>query len=121
MSRQLELVGADQVTMTEAGENYEAARHAREDFRNKSLGSNPMAWGEKAAVTDLRILLAAKVDEVDFLEPGWKRIKKDCHFPTFTTARPSPTPGCCALRTLWHAGRQTPTDFHHTNIGQRTA
>lgn len=47
VSRQLELVGADPVTMTEAGENYEAARHAREDFRNKSVGSKPYGLGRK--------------------------------------------------------------------------
>ena len=47
VSRQLELVGADQVAMTEAGENYEAARHAREDFRNKSMGSKPHGIGRK--------------------------------------------------------------------------
>ena len=47
VSRQLELVGADPVAMTEAGENYEAARRAREDFRNKSLGSRPHGIGRK--------------------------------------------------------------------------
>ena len=47
VSRQLELVGADQVAIAEAGENYEAARHAREDFRNKSLGSKPHGMGRK--------------------------------------------------------------------------
>ena len=33
--------------MTEAGENYEAARHAREDFQNKSMGSRPHGLGRK--------------------------------------------------------------------------
>ena len=47
VSRQLELVGADQVAIAEAGENYEAARHAREDFRNKSMGSRPHGMGRK--------------------------------------------------------------------------
>ena len=47
VSRQLELVGADQVAMAEAGENYEAAKHAREDFRNKSMGSKPHGMGRK--------------------------------------------------------------------------
>ena len=47
VSRQLELVGADPVAMAEAGENYEAAKHAREDFRNKSMGSKPRGMGRK--------------------------------------------------------------------------
>ena len=47
VSRQLELVGADQVTMAEAGESYEAAKHAREDLRNKSMGSRPYGTSRK--------------------------------------------------------------------------
>ena len=46
VSRQLEL-GADPVAMTEAGESYEAARHAREDFRNKTVGPKPYGMGRK--------------------------------------------------------------------------
>lgn len=37
--------------------------------------------------------LKAALDAKDFLEPGWKRIDESGRFPTFTTARPSPTPG----------------------------
>ena len=37
--------------------------------------------------------LKAVLDTKDFLEPGWKRVEGNGHFPTFTTARPSPTPG----------------------------
>ena len=39
------------------------------------------------------IHLSAKVNDADFLEPGWSRVKDDGHFPTFTTSRPSETPG----------------------------
>ena len=40
-----------------------------------------------------KVLLEAKVDERDFLEPGWQRTRPETPFPTFTTARPSATPG----------------------------
>ena len=38
------------------------------------------------------IHLEAKIDERDFLEPGW-RLNSPGRFPTFTTSRPSETPG----------------------------
>lgn len=37
--------------------------------------------------------LRGQVDPCDFLEPGWKRVESLGKFPTFTTARPSLTPG----------------------------
>ena len=40
-----------------------------------------------------RVELAATIDEQDFLEAGWHRVRADSPFPTFTTARPSPQPG----------------------------
>ena len=33
------------------------------------------------------------VDEHDFLEAGWQRVRPDASFPTFTAARPSAVPG----------------------------
>ena len=40
-----------------------------------------------------KVVLEAKVDERDFLEPGWQRTRPETPFPTFTTARPSAAPG----------------------------
>ena len=37
--------------------------------------------------------LVATLNDKDFLEPGWRRVEEHGRFPTFTTARPSPTPG----------------------------
>ena len=39
------------------------------------------------------IQLHGQVDDADYLEPGWRRVKPSGSFPTFTTARPSDTPG----------------------------
>ena len=39
------------------------------------------------------VVLSAHLDPSDFLEPGWKQVETEGKFPTFTTARPSLTPG----------------------------
>ena len=38
-------------------------------------------------------MLEVSVDERDFLESGWQRVRPDAPFPTFTTSRPSAVPG----------------------------
>ena len=40
-----------------------------------------------------RVELEASLDEQDFLEPGWHRVRSEGSLPTFTTSRPSPVPG----------------------------
>ena len=48
VSRQLELVNAEQVRIAEPAEQVEAARSARDEFRNRSIGNRPhgMATGD---------------------------------------------------------------------------
>ena len=41
VSRQLELVNAEQVRIAEPAEQVEAARSARDEFRNRSIGNRP--------------------------------------------------------------------------------
>ena len=40
-----------------------------------------------------RVTLQAPLDPKDYLEPGWELQREDQRLPTFTTARPSATPG----------------------------
>ena len=40
-----------------------------------------------------KVVLEVTVDERDFLEGGWQRVRPGAPFPTFTTARPSAVPG----------------------------
>ena len=40
-----------------------------------------------------RVQLQVEIQEKDFLEPGWRRCEPTQVLPTFTTSRPSPTPG----------------------------
>ena len=48
VSRQLELVNSERVRMAEPAEQMEAARSARDDFRNRTVGSRPHGLGQKA-------------------------------------------------------------------------
>ena len=48
VSRQLELVNAERVRMAEPAEQMEAARSARDEFRNRSVGSRPYGLGQRA-------------------------------------------------------------------------
>ena len=47
VSRQLELVNSERVRMAEPAEQMEAARSARDDFRNRTVGSRPHGLGQK--------------------------------------------------------------------------
>ena len=47
VSRQLELVNAERVRMAEPAEQMEAARSARDEFRNRSIGSRPHGLGQR--------------------------------------------------------------------------
>ena len=40
-----------------------------------------------------KVELEVAIDERDFLESGWQRVRPNAPFPTFTTARPSAIPG----------------------------
>ena len=40
-----------------------------------------------------KVCLKAKVEEKDYLEPGWRRVSPSQTLPTFTTSRPSQVPG----------------------------
>ena len=46
------------------------------------------AFGQHHTVT-----LTARLDPMDYLEPGWKLQHENQRLPTFTTSRPSPQPG----------------------------
>ena len=50
VSRQLELVNSERVRMAEPAEQMEAARSARDDFRNRTVGSRPHGLGQKTEV-----------------------------------------------------------------------
>ena len=66
--------------------------------------------------------LKATLDSKDFLEPGWKRVEEEGRFPTFTTARPSPTPGRKPARlSLCPTEAVQRTISLHTNTEGRTA
>ena len=56
-------------------------------------GATVVEGREGALPVKGRVDLEAKLDEQDFLEAGWHRVRPDSPLPTFTTARPSPVPG----------------------------
>lgn len=56
-------------------------------------GATVVEGREGALPVKGRVELEAKLDEQDFLEPGWHRVRADSPLPTFTTARPSMVPG----------------------------
>ena len=56
-------------------------------------GATVVQGREGALPVKGRVELEATLDEQDFLEAGWHRVRADSPFPTFTTARPSPLPG----------------------------
>ena len=47
VSRQLELVNAEQVRIAEPAEQMEAAKSAREEFRNRSIGNRPHGMAQR--------------------------------------------------------------------------
>ena len=47
VSRQLELVNAEQIRIAEPAEQVEAARSARDEFRNRSIGNRPYGMAQR--------------------------------------------------------------------------
>ena len=56
-------------------------------------GAKVVKGREGALPVQGRIELQVTVDEQDFLEPGWRRVRPEGSLPTFTTSRPSAVPG----------------------------
>lgn len=57
------------------------------------VGAKVIEGREGALPVRGKVELEGKLEEQDFLEPGWQRVRPEMPPPTFTTSRPSPVPG----------------------------